>query len=180
MDTSDFINPIDVVQHLDLKAGDRVADFGAGSGAYTFAAAAIVGEQGRVYAFDVQNDLLVRITNEARRRNLQNIDTIWTDIEQASSTHFSDSIIDLVIISNILFQLPDKNAPFKEACRIIKDNGRVIVIDWSESFGCMGPHEDDVVTQEKAREIIEANGLLCAQVFNPGAHHYGYVCHRRI
>ncbi|MDB5188019.1 MAG: type 11 methyltransferase [Candidatus Kaiserbacteria bacterium] len=180
MQTTDFVNPRDVVQHLKLVPDMRVVDMGAGSGAYTFACAEVVGEKGRVYAFDVQKDLLTRITNEARKKNLQNVDTIWADIEQLGSTRFSDNIIDVVIISNILFQLPDKNSPLKEACRIIKPDGRVVVIDWSESFGGMGPHTDDVVTAEAALELIRANGLECTQTFVPGAHHYGYICRKKI
>jgi ubiquinone/menaquinone biosynthesis C-methylase UbiE len=180
MQTKDFVNPSEVVMHLKLEPDMRVVDMGAGSGAYTFACAEFVGEKGRVYAFDVQKDLLTRIANEARKKNFQNVDTIWADIEQPGSTRFTDKIIDVVIISNLLFQLPDKNAPLKEAARIVKPDGRVVVIDWSESFGGMGPHKDDVVTSEAARDLIEANGLECVQVFSPGAHHYGYICKSKV
>ena len=180
MQTKDFVNPQDVVKHLALTPEMRVADMGAGSGAYTFACAEVIGEKGRVYAFDVQKDLLTRITNECRKRGYQNVDTIWSDIEEKKSTRFSDSIIDVVILSNVLFQLPDKNIPLQEAARIIKQDGRVIVIDWSESFKNMGPHKDDVLTAEDAKKLIEANGLMCAQVFSPGAHHYGYICRKNI
>lgn len=178
MQVKDFVNPKSVLKHLDIKPGDRVADLGAGSGVYTLGAAEYVGESGRVYAFDVQKDLLTRISNQAKKLRLENVDIIWTDIETPGSTRFSDGVVDLVILSNVLFQVPDKNIPLREAARIVRPEGRVVIIDWTESFGGMGPHPDDVITEAEAIELAESNGLSCAQQFTPGAHHWGLVCHR--
>jgi ubiquinone/menaquinone biosynthesis C-methylase UbiE len=180
MDTQGFVVPQEVVKNLAPQQGDRIVDMGAGSGAYTFACAQYVGETGRIYAIDVQKDLLTKIINESQRQNIQNIDTLWADIESPNSTRFNDATIDIVILSNTLFQLPDKSAPLIEAARIIKPGGRVVVIDWSESFGHMGPHPEDVLTADAAKKLIETSGLVATQRFTPGAHHYGFVCHKHI
>ena len=180
MNTHGFVRPKDVIKNLDIKPGDRVADFGAGSGVYSLAAAVSVGERGRVYAFDVQKDLLTRIVNTAKKEGLENIDVIWTDLEILGGTKFADNVVDLVIVSNLLFQMPEKNIPLREAARIVTPRGRVVVIDWTESFGGMGPHPDDVVSEREGKNLIEANGLVCVQKFTPGAHHWGYVCNKKL
>jgi ubiquinone/menaquinone biosynthesis C-methylase UbiE len=56
-----FAHPETILSGFDLKSGMHVADLGTGSGFYALAAAHLVGSKGRVYAIDVQKDLLDRI-----------------------------------------------------------------------------------------------------------------------
>lgn len=60
-----FTDPQNNIDQFDLDSGMRVADLGAGSGAYSVAAAKKVGGDGRVYAVEVQKDLLEKIHNLA-------------------------------------------------------------------------------------------------------------------
>ena len=63
-----FADPKGNVLQLGLREGMRVADLGAGSGHYTLAAAAAVGHDGRVYAVDVQEDVLKHVLDAAHRQ----------------------------------------------------------------------------------------------------------------
>src|SRR5437588_7612192 len=58
---------------------------------------------------------------------------IWADLEKPRASKLADRRADLVLISNLLFQLSDKKAPLKEAWRILKPAGRLAVIDWEDS-----------------------------------------------
>ena len=138
--TADFAHPGKNLKALGIEPGMLIADFGAGSGAYVLEAAQMLHKSGRVYAIDVQKDLLRRIHTEARKRGLDHaIEFIWGDLESAGGSKIADGLLDLVLISNILFQVPDKTAIFREARRILKPSGRAVVIDWYESFGGLGP-----------------------------------------
>ncbi len=55
-----FSEPEQIVSQLELAKGSQVADIGTGTGFYSFAAAQAVGPNGRVFALDVQKDLLER------------------------------------------------------------------------------------------------------------------------
>ena len=172
---ANFAQPSRNVDKFGVQPTMKVADFGAGSGAYTMELAKAVGAGGRVYAVDVQKDLLRRIKNSAELMGFKNVDVLWSDVEILGSTKIADKIIDLVLISNLLFQLSDKSKPLTEARRILKQNGKLVVIDWSESFGGMGPQKEDVVSKDVAIGLAKSAGLEFVREFEAGAHHYGLI-----
>ena len=170
-----FAHPHRNVAVLGVEPGMKVADFGAGSGAYVLAIAEALGGSGTVYAIDIQKDLLRRIKSEATRRDFHSVEVIWSDLEIPGSSKIADGILDLVLISNLLFQLGDTHAPLCEAKRILKPNGRLAIIDWSESFGGLGPRRDDVLKKEQAVALAEGAGFDVVREFAAGAHHYGLL-----
>lgn len=170
-----FAHPKHNTLALNVEHGMKVADFGAGSGAYVFELAERVGGSGRVYAIDVQKDLLRRLHTETTHRGLNNVDIVWGDLEAPNGSKIADGALDVVLISNLLFQLDDKHAALKEGKRILRPGGRLAIIDWSESFGGLGPHRDDVVTKEAAYALAHEAGLSFQKEFSAGAHHYGLI-----
>ena len=170
-----FAHPVTNVGQMGLVSGMKVADFGAGSGAYSLAAAHLVGHAGKVYAVDVQKDLLSRLRNNAVKENLDNVDIIWGNIEAPGGSKLKDGSVDVVIISNVLFQLDHPVQVLREAARILKQYGRIVVIDWSESFGGMGPKPAHVVTKDQALTFANQAGLTVLREFSAGAHHYGIM-----
>ena len=173
--TAGFAHPRRNIAALGVQNGMFVADFGAGSGAYTLALAEHLQGSGRIYAIDVQRDLLRRIANEAVHRGYKNVEVIWGDLEVPRASKLADGSIDLVLISNLLFKVPDKMPVLREARRIVKGTGHVAMIDWSESFGGMGPITEDVVRKGTALELSEKAGLSLVREFTTGAHHYGLL-----
>ncbi len=173
--THGFAHPARNVAALALQPGMRVADFGSGSGAYALAIAEQLGGTGRVYAIDIQKDLLRRLSSEAAHRGYKHIDMIWADLEVPRASKLAEHSIDLVLISNLLFQVHDKSRVIREAKRIVKTAGRIVIIDWSESFGGMGPIKTDVVSKDAALTLVRAAGLELVREFPAGAHHYGLI-----
>ncbi len=154
-----FAHPARATRALGIEPGMKVADFGAGSGAYVLAIAQELLGSGAVYAIDIQKDLLRRIKNEADARGFKNVEVIWADLEEKGASKLA-SKLDLVLISNLLFQVHDKRAVVAEATHILRDGGRLAIIDWSESYGGMGPIKEHVVTKEDAYELARTEGLL--------------------
>jgi ubiquinone/menaquinone biosynthesis C-methylase UbiE len=171
----DFVDPLRILAGIGLEPGMNIADFGAGSGAYTLAAARSLHNAGHVYAIDVQKDLLRRISNEAAHRRLRNVNVIWADLEMPSASKLADHSIDIVIVSNLLFQLIDKMPPLREAHRILKKRGTLVIVDWSDSFRHMGPSPEDVVTREAALQYAKRAHFTQVSDLSAGAHHYGLI-----
>lgn len=140
-----FNDPAETIAKFDLQSGWRVADLGAGSGALSLAAARAVGEAGRVYAVEVQKELLERLQKEARAARLHNIEVLWGDVERHEGTHLKSGTIDAAIASRILFQLDDLDGFAEEAKRILRPGGRLFVIDPADPTALFTRHGFSVV-----------------------------------
>jgi ubiquinone/menaquinone biosynthesis C-methylase UbiE len=171
-----FSDPKTIIAQLHIELGAQVADLGAGTGAFVMLLSGIVGPGGKVYACEVQKDIITRLENELREKNITNVQTVWSDIEKHQGTKLRDQSIDWVIIANVLFQIEDKQNFLKEVSRILRPNGSVLLVDWAESFGNLGPHPNDVVQKDRALQLFSEAGLRpTPQVIEAGSHHYGII-----
>jgi len=123
---------------------------------------------------DIQKDLLSKIKNDANKNHLLNIEVIWGDIEKIGGTKLRDNCVDGVVASNILFQLQDKESFKKEVNRILKPNGKLFVIDWSDSFGGLGPQPASIFAGPSCKNLFR-DSFVVEKEFNAGAHHYGII-----
>lgn len=171
----DFVDPHATLLQLGLRDGMKVGDFGAGSGHYALAASAMVDQGGKVYAFDVQEDVVTRLRADAESKGARNIDCVWADFEKAKATKIKDEVLDAAILSNALFQLEDKEGALKEISRVMKPGAKLLVVDWTGPHGGMGPADAHVVTQSSALALLESAGFENLKSFDPGAHHYALV-----
>ena len=170
-----FAHPMRNVGAFGIEPGMSVADFGSGSGAYVLAIAERLENSGHVYAVDVQRDLLRRTHTEAHKRGFKNVRVIWADLEKAGASKLADHSLDVVLISNLLFQIDDKDAVLTEAWRVLRPRGQLAIIDWSDSFGGMGPIRQEVVKKETALALAQKSHFELSREFEAGAHHYGLI-----
>ena len=127
-----FSDPQKNVALLGVDLGMRVVDLGAGSGFYSIEAAKKVGPSGRVYAIDVQQEMLSKLKNTAALAGLRNIEVVWGNIEKIGGTKLREGIADRAILSNTLFQIApgDRDNLALEVKRLVKPGGKFMVIDW--------------------------------------------------
>lgn len=170
-----FSNPQNVLGQVHVDPGMITADFGCGLGYYTLVLSDLVGPSGKVFGYDIQKDLLGRLKTEITQKGIENIELIWADLDEPNSTKLKENTLDRVIMTNILFQVEDKKALIREAKRVLKKSGKVVVVDWMDSFGGLGPHKADVVKKEIAKRIFEEEGFVLEREINAGEHHYGLV-----
>lgn len=170
-----FSNPEKNVAQLGLREGMRVADFGAGTGVYSFSAGKHVGHTGHVYAIEVQKDLVKKLESEIKDNRVANVECIWGDIEKIHGTKIADHSMDAVIIANVLFQAEDKLGLIDEAKRILKKDGKILFIEWAISFGGMGPSINSVVKEEEAINLFTKRGFKLQEKITTNEHHYGII-----
>ncbi len=170
-----FADPQKNVEQFGLSDGMVVADLGAGAGYYSIEIGRAVAPMGRVYAIDVQKDLLERLQKDAKKVGVRNIEIATGDLEKLGGSRMRDSLCDGVVASNILFMIEDKKNFLLEIKRILKPKGRLFLIDWSASFSSMGPHADHVIYKDDAMKLVIAAGFTFDREINAGEHHYGMI-----
>lgn len=157
----------------------HVADLGAGSGFFARAAARLVGEQGLVWAVDLNRELLPRIQNLALGEGLRNVEVMCGDLEKEQGTHLPEGSIDFVILTNVLFAIDNKYTLLQEVRRILRPGGRVLVADWSGTHGGLGPQATAVVERAAARDMCAAAGLSHERDVPAGAYHWGFIVRKK-
>lgn len=170
-----FLSPAEIVRALELKAGEKVADFGAGAGHIAREAARAVGGGGEVCLIDIQNELLTKVKHIASPQELKAMRFIAGDLESADGSHLADASMDAVIAVNIFFQIEHKDECLREAARVLKPGGRLLLLDWQESFGGIGPQPEYVFTKEAALSLAQAIGLSFGHDIPAGDYHWGVL-----
>lgn len=170
-----FTDPKRSIAQLGIMPGMFVADFGAGAGYVAVEVAEQVKKEGKVYVIDIQKELLTKATHLAQEHHLSSLVFIYGDLEQPQGSTLPDGAVDLVIISNMLFQVEDKKAVLCEAHRILREQGRLFVVDWRESFGGMGPQPEYVLHEHDALELVRACSFEVVSTIEVGAYHYGFT-----
>lgn len=170
-----FSHPKKNSDQMFIGEGMHVADFGSGTGSLTIHLAEKVGPHGKIFAIDFYEDHLLKLKNEAKRHGLENIHIIKSDLETENGSGLKAHSVDRVVISNILFHLENREVIAKEALRIIKPRGKVVVIDWEDSFGHIGPHPDHVFKKGQALILFKRYGFELEKEIDAGSHHYGLL-----
>jgi ubiquinone/menaquinone biosynthesis C-methylase UbiE len=167
-----FSDPATNIARLGINDGMKVVDIGAGSGFYSIECGKRVGPSGRVYAVDVQKDLLERLKSVAGTQGVKNIEVVWANAEKIGGTKLREAIADRVICSNVLFQIEKPDDFALEIKRILKPGGKLLLIDWSEASP-MGPQ--NVFPSLQAQTLFQKSGLKVTETFSAGDHHYGII-----
>ncbi|MEI8338108.1 MAG: methyltransferase domain-containing protein [bacterium] len=170
-----FSNPQKNLLQTGISKGTVIADLGCGVGYYSILAGYMVGDEGVVYAIDTNSDLISKVAKEAKDEGLKNIRPIVGNIEKKGGTSLADGSVDLVIMANVAFALENKKEAVVEAKRILKKKGRILFIEWSDSFGGVGPHKDHVFKESEAMEIFLLEKFEMVQKIDAGEHHYGII-----
>jgi len=173
-----FTDPKKNVHEFGFIPGQRVVDFGSGSGHYVSELSTLLGPSGKVVAVDIEDDLLVKLKNEAIIAGRDNVEVIDGDVEKRNGTKLRDNFADGVVMSNILYQLRDVKGALEEAKRILKPGGRVCVIDWIDfSMVSKANKVNNLkpLSELDARKAFESAGFTLDRTFGAGESHYGLI-----
>lgn len=164
-----------------LQPGMHIADFGCGrTGHVVFPASVIVGGEGLVYAVDILKDVLENIRKRADVQALINIHTIWSDVEKLGKTAIPAKSLDIVFLVNTLSHGQQSLGALDEANRLLREKGRIVVVDWYKTAPSLGPQKENFIDFGVVKSWANQNGYVVQEEFEAGAYHWGLVLFRQV
>jgi len=115
-----------VIQSLQLKQGDRVADLGCGSGYFTSRLAAAVGPEGVVYGVDIQPEMLTILAGKMKAQGVKNVVGVLCTPEDPKLPE----PVDLVIMVDVYHELSHPAEMLAAVCKRLKPGGRVAFVEY--------------------------------------------------
>jgi len=166
----------DVFGRLGVESGMAVGDLGCGNlGFFSVPAAKMVGKDGVVYAVDILKSVLEAVATRARQEGLANLQTVWSNLEIVGATKIPADSLDVAMLHNMLFQSVKDDQVIKEAARLLKVGGRLMIIDWLKVATPFGPPMTDRTDKEQIKSSGLSAGLRLVEEFEAGPYHYGLL-----
>ena len=148
--------PDKVVAALNLKPGNTVADLGSGGGYFTFRLAQAVAPNGKVYAVDVDRDMIALVAERARREAPAIVETIVAKPNDPALP----GTVDLVFTSNTYHHIDDRVAYFTNLRKYLRPGGRVAIIDFDRRAWIEGLLRHYTPSEFIQREMEQAGYVL--------------------
>ena len=149
--------PVKVIAYSGIKPGMSVLEIGCGSGAFTIEAARTVGQQGKVYALDIQEDMLSKLKTKLARPGNSDIRNIEIINKSAYELPFKENSLDLVFMVTVFQEIPDKQRALAQIKRALKPAGILAVSEFLP--------DPDYPWRSTTERILSKAGLIFEAVY---------------
>lgn len=167
-----FLDPRETAKEFGIKEGMTVADFGSGAGHFVLALAPLVGRNGLVYALDIRDEALQVTRGYATMQGALQIRTVHADLELPNGSTLEEGSVDQVLCSNILHQVEDATAVLREARRVLKPHGTLVILEW-DGTSAMAP--SSAINKDDMHTLAAEAGFVPQRQIDAGDAHYGLV-----
>ncbi len=143
------------IQNMKLKGDETVADIGAGSGYYTFRMAKLL-PKGKVYAVDVQDEMLSILKDRKEKLKAQNVQVVKSS---DSSCHLPANSVDLAILVDVYHELEYPHEMLQSLYKSLKKDGKLLLIEYrgEDASVPIKPLHKTTIAQDNKE--MEANGF---------------------
>lgn len=155
--------PTRAVAALKLRPGQVVADIGAGSGYYSMLLAAAVGPSGKVYATDIQPEMLKLIQQKLAANGIKNVETVLGTV---TDPKLPGGSVDLAVMVDVYHELQQPQVFVGALKRALKAEGRVALIEFRQEDPRVPIREEHKMTVRDARVELEAEGYRFDEVID--------------
>lgn len=161
-----YQKPREVLTALALKAGETIADIGAGSGYFTFRLAHRVGAKGKIYAVDVSPEMILHINRRIRDLKANNVIAILADPDDPL---LPDRSVNRFFFCDSWHHIDNQTKYLALMKKLLKPGGQVVMVDFHKKESPVGPPIATRVAREDLIKQLESHGyrLATEQTFLP-------------
>jgi ubiquinone/menaquinone biosynthesis C-methylase UbiE len=146
----ELIQPETVIRLLEIKENEIIADLGAGNGYFSVPIAKkVIGE---LYAVDIEPKMLKLLKEQADSEAVKNIVYVEGNLEDIPLENES---IDKILIAFVTHEIPNLKKAIQEFKRILKPNGKLLVLEWDTVQSEIGPPLSERIPSEDLKNQFE-------------------------
>ncbi len=165
-DRKKFLNPDSILDRIGLDREMVLVDLGCGTGFFTIPASLRVK---KVYALDVQQEMLDILQDKIKKQKIANIEPI---LSEESSIPLPDGSIDILLMVNVFHELEDRSAILEEGKRVLSSRGKLAIVDWKKIEMDFGPPVEERLAEEEIISICKDSDFEFVERADAGPYNY--------
>ncbi|MDH8679327.1 methyltransferase domain-containing protein [Fusibacter bizertensis] len=169
----DKLPPVETLEKLGFEAKDILVDIGAGIGYFTIASQEITKGLVPTYALDTSSDMLINL--KAREIEITGKNHIQTILTDEYDFKLSKGVATFVLLVNVLHEIDDKTIFIRHIQQILKEHGKVAIIDWKKIEMPEGPPLKHRISVEETKKMLIELGFRIEKSLEFGTELYGLV-----
>lgn len=160
-DRQEWQKPTAVLRMLGIEDGQALADLGCGTGYFTAPLSGLVGPAGKVYAVDIEQEMLDHVMS---REDLPTYRNVVPVLAEPSDPLLPENELDLILTVNTWHHIDGRIKYLKKLQAALKPYGRLVIVDWREGELPMGPPAGHKLSRDKViRELEKAGWKLTTE-----------------
>lgn len=159
----------ELLRSLGVSEGKAMADLGCGPGFFTLPASELVGPTGKIYAVDVQQEMVDDLRTRLAQQGATNVAVRRSSELEPSIPQRS---VDLALLAFVLHEIDQRSSFLLAAKRLLREGGRIAVIEWEKIETPVGPPLDMRVTADEIIADAAAAGLALEEQRSLHEWHY--------
>ena len=172
------LQPQSLIEHLSLRPGFKVGDFGVGGAAFfSIPLSRKVGAQGEVLMFDIKRSALSAALSATQLAGMRNCKAVWSNLEIFEGARgIGQSSLDAGLLINVLNQTRKYQEILHEIHRMLKPGAKLLIVEWQPGAkALLSPPAEDRISMERIAEIAKSIGYAPLENFAASPAHWGFV-----
>lgn len=171
----ELLPPKQTLINLHLHKGDIMADIGCGIGYFSIPASKIVGNIGKIFAIDIQPEMLHDVEFKIRENNISNIKIVLTE---ENNLKLDDNKVNFAFVSNVLHEIYEKESFLNEVKRILSPDGKIAIVEWQKINSDFGPPIEHRLDKMDLIKMLDSLKFSTIEAIDLGEDFYGIVAHK--
>lgn len=166
------LNPKELLRSLGLRAGETLADIGCGPGFFALPAAEIVGARGKVFAVDVEPEMVDAVQQRARDAGLRNLEAQRVGEMDVALPPAS---ADMILLAFVLHELTQRSLYLHRLRTVLREGGRLVILEWEPVATEFGPPVEDRLSADEVAADVQAAGFVVAERRSIAAEYFAVI-----